>query len=409
MISLGIFLALIFSTFLFRSVSYVRFDMNLSLSCQSHQRTDTNFWSTKRINNIFTVLGLSYLFFANHCVMMLIIQDFMSQHTPALDKILNFVCSLNKTIHIFFFMIILMNAKLLRLALLKIFYFLINQPYDYFAVWYILLRIYLSKDIHTNPGPYSEFSSSFFTFCNWNLNSLSKDDFYRIHLLEAHNTVFNYDIISLCETSLDESLKVKENSLPGYNFVSQNNPDGSKNGGVGMFYKETLPLKIRRDLSFDECLVSEINFGRKKIFFTVLYRNPKYKAASAEFKNFVQNFTLLTTELRKAKPYVMFFTGDFNAHSQSWYSEANTNNEGHLLDDLFTSLNLDQIISEPTHFFRNDCKPSCIDLIITDQPNLVLESGVRPSLDPSVKHQIIFSRINYRIPPSPKIIRKIWN
>ena len=89
-------------------------------------------------------------------------------------------------------------------------------------------------------------------------------------MLEAHNINFNYDIISLCETSLYEALTVKENSLSGYNFVSQNNPDGSKNGGVGIFYKETLPLKIRHDLSFDECLVSEINFGRKKIFFTVL-------------------------------------------------------------------------------------------------------------------------------------------
>ena len=103
---------------------------------------------------------------------------------------------------------------------------------------------------HTNPGSYSEFSSSFFTFCNRSLNSLSKDDFYRIHLLEPHNTNFNYHIISLCGTSLNETLTIKENSLPGYNFVSQNNSDGSKNGGVGMFYKETLPLKIRHDLSF---------------------------------------------------------------------------------------------------------------------------------------------------------------
>ena len=134
------------------------------------------------------------------------------------------------------------------------------------------------------------FPVCFFTFCNWNLNSLSKDDFYRIHLLEAHNTNFNYDIISLCETSLNETLTVKENSLPGYNFISQNNPDGSKNGGVGMFYKETLPFKIRHDLLFDECLVSELNFGRKKVFFTVLYRNPKNKAARAEFRILCRNY-----------------------------------------------------------------------------------------------------------------------
>ena len=33
------------------------------------------------------------------------------------------------------------------------------------------------------------------------LNSLTKDNFIRLNLLEAHNTLFNYDIISLCETT----------------------------------------------------------------------------------------------------------------------------------------------------------------------------------------------------------------
>ena len=58
---------------------------------------------------------------------------------------------------------------------------------------------------------------------------------------------------------------------------------------------------------------------------------------------------------------------------------------------------------------RDNCKPSCIDLIITDQPNLVLDSGVRGSLDPSVKHQIVFRKINFNLPPPPKYKRKIWH
>ena len=33
------------------------------------------------------------------------------------------------------------------------------------------------------------------------LNSLTKDNFIRLNLLEAHNSFFNYDIISLCETT----------------------------------------------------------------------------------------------------------------------------------------------------------------------------------------------------------------
>ena len=103
----------------------------------------------------------------------------------------------------------------------------------------------------------------------------------------------------------------------------------------------------------------------------------------------------------------MFFTGDFNGHTQAWYPDGDTNAEATLLDDLFASLSLTQLISEPTHFFRDDCRPSCIDLITTDQPNLVLDSGVRPSLDPVVKHQMTFCKINFKIPPLPKFSRKI--
>ena len=102
----------------------------------------------------------------------------------------------------------------------------------------------------------------------------------------------------------------------------------------------------------------------------------------------------------------MFFTGDFNAHAQAWYPNGDSNAEGTLLDELFTKLNLSQLISEPTHFFRDDCIPSCIDLIITDQPNLVLDSGVRPSLDTTVKHQMTYCKMNYKIPPLPKFNRK---
>ena len=92
-----------------------------------------------------------------------------------------------------------------------------------------------------------------------------------------------------------------------------------------------------------------------------------------------------------------------------WYPDGDTNAEGVLLDKLFSDLDLSQLISEPTHFFRDDCKPSCIALVVTDQPNIVLNSAVRPSPDPTVKHQIAFCKINFKVPPLPKYGRKIWH
>ena len=158
--------------------------------------------------------------------------------------------------------------------------------------------------------------------------------------------------------------------MPGFKFHPCNHPDGNRSGGVGIFYKESLPLKIREDLSFNECIVCELIFGHKHIFFTVLYRNPKHKAHSVEFISFLKNIENLHEKIKNQKPYALFVTGDFNAQSQTWYPDGNTNPEGVDLDNLFSDLNLTQLISEPTHFMRDTCQPTCIDLIATDQPNL---------------------------------------
>ena len=53
--------------------------------------------------------------------------------------------------------------------------------------------------------------------------------------------------------------------------------------------------------------------------------------------------------------------------------------------------------------------PSCIDLIIPDQPNLILDCGTWASLDPYCHHQIIHCKVNFRISSPPRFERKIWH
>ena len=99
--------------------------------------------------------------------------------------------------------------------------------------WLSTILILLSNDIHLNPGPH--FQNNFFTFMTWNLNSLAKDNFQRIRLIEAHNTLFNYDLISICETSLNDSVELPVTLLDDYTFVPANNPANVRHGGVGLF------------------------------------------------------------------------------------------------------------------------------------------------------------------------------
>ena len=138
--------------------------------------------------------------------------------------------------------------------------------------------------------------------------------------------------------------------------------------------------------------VAELGFGRKFFFFTVLERNPMHKADSPEFFNLIDNFRNLHSKIYSEKPYLLIFTGDFNAHSVQWWPNGDSNNEGTQLNILFSELGLTQLISEPTHF-RKNCQPSsCIDLIICDQPNLVSDSGVLGTI------KAVFANINTEMP-----------
>ena len=59
---------------------------------------------------------------------------------------------------------------------------------------------------------------------SWNFNSLAKDNFQRVGLIEATNSIFNYDLTSICETSLNDSVELPDTLLNDYTFVSANNP-----------------------------------------------------------------------------------------------------------------------------------------------------------------------------------------
>ena len=86
---------------------------------------------------------------------------------------------------------------------------------------------------------------------SWNLNSLAKENFQRIRLIEAHNYFFNYDLISICETSLNDSVQLPKPLLNEYIFVPAKNPANTRRGAVGLFNKNSLPIVVRNDVSFD--------------------------------------------------------------------------------------------------------------------------------------------------------------
>ena len=68
---------------------------------------------------------------------------------------------------------------------------------------------------------------------------------------------------------------------------------------------------------------------------------------------------------------------------------------------------LQKVIKEPTHILDNSS--SWIDLIFTSQANLLIESGVHPSLHSNCHHQIIYSKFDLHIFYLPPYIREVWH
>ena len=87
-----------------------------------------------------------------------------------------------------------------------------------YSQWVISRFILLSGDVEVNPGPDT------LKFCCWNLNSIAAHDFLCVSLIEAYNSIGNYDLIGIAETHLDDSVDQERLFLKGYEFLNCNHP-----------------------------------------------------------------------------------------------------------------------------------------------------------------------------------------
>ena len=149
----------------------------------------------------------------------------------------------------------------------------------------------------------------------------------------------------------------------------------------------------------------EISINNKKDYVVSLYRSPSQ--TPDEFDSFSNNLEKLITDIYSRKADFVMMIGDFNAKSYNWSINDTTTPEGSQLDSIASLYGMKELISEPTHISQQSS--SCIDLIFTNQPNIVMDSGVDSSLKLKCHHQIIYSKRNLIIEYPPPYIRKVWN
>ena len=285
------------------------------------------------------------------------------------------------------------------------------RPYlflvQYFYLFFKLSLLLLGGDIESNPGPVERENT--LSICHWNLNSVWVDEFAKIAQITAFLNVHKFDIFCIGESFLDSSIETDDSRLKidNYELLRSDHPSNSKMGGVCLYHRDHISVRERPELSsLDECLVCEVSSGTKKIILCLLYRTPSQNAD--EFALFKQKWEETIININNIHPAGSILIGDFNGRNSEWWTGDASNSQGEDIGDIASQHGLHQLIDEPTHL-RPGCAPSCIDLIFTSSVDLVLNSGVLPSLYPRCHHQIPFVKINFQIKFPPAYKRKIWD
>ena len=270
---------------------------------------------------------------------------------------------------------------------------------------FIAYLLMICGDIEINPGPRKDQNLS---ICHWNLNSIAAHNFAKLSSLQAFNSIHKFDLICISETFLDSSFAIDETALDfnGYKLVRSDHPDDVKRGGVCIYYKDTLPIRFLHITNLSECLICEILYDQRKCFIVSLYRSPSQ--TPAEFDDFIAKLEIIIDNIiTPSSPNLIFIVGDFNAKLSNWNHDDPDTDEGIEISTITSSYGLTQIINEPTHILPNSS--SCIDLLFTNQPNMVIKSGIYSSLHPNCHHQIIYANINFKLYFPPPYERQVWH
>ena len=104
--------------------------------------------------------------------------------------------------------------------------------------------------------------------------------------------------------------------IQGYNLVRTDHLDNTKRGGVCIYYKESLPVRVINLPYFKEALVLDMSFNIQKVIVSVIYRSLGQN--SNQFELFLSNLENFLSDINNRKSSLSVVTGDFNAISSSW-------------------------------------------------------------------------------------------
>ena len=206
---------------------------------------------------------------------------------------------------------------------------------------------------------------------------------------------------------LNSDISCDDNNLQltGFYLIRADHPSNTKRGGVCIYYRNCLPLKLINICYLNECISFVIKLRDKISNFVSLYRSPNQ--CEDDFENVCNNSELTLDAVSATNLFLIVAIGNFSAKSNNWYTGDTTTFEGSTIEAITSQFGLQQIINEPTPIQRKS--ESCIDLIFSSQPNLVVSLGIHSSLHQNCHHQIILAKFNLKVQYPPPYEREVWH
>ena len=117
-------------------------------------------------------------------------------------------------------------------------------------------------------GPKKDFSQTF-SIGHRNVNSSVAHNFTQVALLKAYLSVQRFDFFFIIKIYLDCSITEDDDSwrTPGYDLIRSKEPSNNKRGGVTIYHKNSLPLKLIDINYLSESILCELQLGSKILTF----------------------------------------------------------------------------------------------------------------------------------------------
>ena len=117
--------------------------------------------------------------------------------------------------------------------------------------------------------------------------------------------------------------------------IRVDHPSNTKCGGILIYYKSFLPIKVLDANYLNECISFEFRIGGKVCKFLSLYRS--HSQNRDEFETFLDNLDLNFDQMTDKNLYLMVAVGDFNAKLKSWHTNVISDIEGSKIKILRSS------------------------------------------------------------------------